>query len=195
MIKDIVPGADGSDPEDFTVFNDKLYFKNNVVHPLYGDDELWVSDGTEEGTVLVQDIYPGKTGADVDHFCVVNNTLFFKADDSTHGSELWKLSSTNVGIADQTIPKTIPSRFRLHQNYPNPFNQGTVIRFELPEATEVSIEIFDIMGRHVTTLFKNHLEAGDHRVVFNADVLSSGVYVYKMTAGDFTEFKKMLMVK
>jgi endonuclease/exonuclease/phosphatase family metal-dependent hydrolase len=93
------------------------------------------------------------------------------------------------------ISGILPDRFRLHQNYPNPFNPSTNIRFDIVKADFVELKIFDIMGREVSTLVKERLSPGAYRVPFNASGLSGGAYFYRITAGEFTETKKLLLVK
>jgi hypothetical protein len=89
----------------------------------------------------------------------------------------------------------IPAEFALHQNYPNPFNSSTVICFDIREAGKVSVKVFDIMGREVATLVNDELSAGSHAVSWDASGLASGIYLYKIEAGDFKATKKMLFLK
>jgi len=89
----------------------------------------------------------------------------------------------------------VPAGFVLEQNYPNPFNPATEIRFDLPEATAVRLVIYDVMGREVERLVDGSLPAGQHRVRFEARGLPSGVYVYRIEAGAFTETKAMTLMK
>lgn len=89
----------------------------------------------------------------------------------------------------------IPEKFSISQNYPNPFNDQTVIDYALPEPTYVSLEIYDILGRRVTTLVNSQQPAGYHQVVWNSDNVSSGMYFYKIQADKFIETKKMLLLK
>ncbi|KAA3616370.1 MAG: T9SS C-terminal target domain-containing protein [Calditrichaeota bacterium] len=88
----------------------------------------------------------------------------------------------------------IATGFALHQNYPNPFNPQTTIAFETPEAGPVRLTLFDVNGRHVQSLLNRRLSAGRHKIVLDASKLSSGVYFYKIMAGDFRETRKMLLV-
>jgi hypothetical protein len=92
-------------------------------------------------------------------------------------------------------PSQIPSTHILEQNYPNPFNPLTSIRFGLSENSHVVLKIYDLLGRDVSTLVDENLEAGRYTVNFNAANLASGVYFYKLTANGFTEAKKMILVK
>ncbi len=88
-----------------------------------------------------------------------------------------------------------PKIFELSQNYPNPFNPTTVISYQLPVASEVSIKVFDMLGREVATLVSERQEAGRYQVTFNAASLSSSVYFYRLQAGNFVQTRKMLLVK
>lgn len=90
---------------------------------------------------------------------------------------------------------TQSDRFVLKQNSPNPFNPSTVISFSLPQNEFVTVKIFDMLGREVATLVNNQMTAGSHSVVWNANNLTSGAYFYKISAGTFSEIKKMLLIK
>lgn len=83
----------------------------------------------------------------------------------------------------------------LNQNYPNPFNPVTTIKFDIPNDGIVRLEVFDILGRKITTLVNEHKSAGSYEQVFDASGLASGVYVYKLQAGDFVNSKKMILMK
>jgi hypothetical protein len=85
--------------------------------------------------------------------------------------------------------------FNLHQNYPNPFNPVTNISFDLKENSFVTLKIYDATGKEIQTLVNSRLNAGQHSYNWNADKFSSGVYFYKITAGSFSDIKKMLYIK
>jgi hypothetical protein len=96
----------------------------------------------------------------------------------------------------QTIDTPLPASFQLAQNYPNPFNPVTIIDYSLPADAEVSIDVYDALGQLVVQLIHARPQAaGYQRIAFNADKLPSGVYYYRLTAGRFTEFKKMVLLK
>src|SRR3972149_1817235 len=86
---------------------------------------------------------------------------------------------------------TIPQHFKLEQNYPNPFNPGTTIGFGVPVKSFVRLTIYDVLGRHLATLVEGELAAGPYQKYWNASGLPSGVYIYRMEAGAFTESKKL----
>jgi hypothetical protein len=89
----------------------------------------------------------------------------------------------------------LPGRFTLYQNHPNPFNPSTTIELALPEKAHVRLEIFNLLGQKIATLIDEDLSAGTHRVEWNGSDYASGVYLYKLTAGDFVDTKKMLLLK
>jgi hypothetical protein len=98
-----------------------------------------------------------------------------------------------VGI--HTNSNNIPNVYSLSQNYPNPFNPSTKISFGLPKAGNVEIKIYDLLGREVTTLVNEFKTAGSYSVDFNASNLASGVYFYSIKSGNFTDTKKMVLMK
>ena len=85
--------------------------------------------------------------------------------------------------------------FNLNQNYPNPFNPSTQIQYALPEATQVTLEVFNSVGQKVMELVNGQQSAGYHTATFNASGLSSGVYFYKLSTSSFINTKKMLLIK
>jgi hypothetical protein len=95
---------------------------------------------------------------------------------------------------DEIVLNT-PQNFKLHNNYPNPFNPSTNINFDLPQAQDVRLEVFDLLGRRVALLVDESLAAGFHSVTFDASALTSGVYFYRIQAGSFVKTQKMMLVK
>src|SRR4030095_14271749 len=89
----------------------------------------------------------------------------------------------------------IPGEFALHQNYPNPFNPSTRIQFDIPRSAFVSLRIYDISGREVLNITESQLNAGTYRYEWNASGLSSGVYFCRLSSENFTDVKKMLLLK
>ncbi|NUN10192.1 MAG: T9SS type A sorting domain-containing protein [Ignavibacteriaceae bacterium] len=89
----------------------------------------------------------------------------------------------------------MPMEFSLSQNYPNPFNPSTVISFQLPVSGKVSLKVYDVTGKEVSTLVNEVKEAGYHSVKFDASDLTSGMYVYELKSGNFVQSKKLLLVK
>ena len=102
--------------------------------------------------------------------------------------------ASNVGIVgvDELLLSELPMTYNLKQNYPNPFNPETVIEYSLPKASEVLIGIFNLRGEEVIRILDKHQPAGIHRVTWNASNVASGIYFYKLQAGDYVESRKML---
>ena len=98
-----------------------------------------------------------------------------------------------VGIGDEQT--TAIEKLELLQNYPNPFNPSTQINFNLPKATRTSIEIFNIRGQLIKTLIHKQLNAGEHSITWNASDVPSGIYFYRLVAGEETQSKKMILIK
>ncbi|MCX6175418.1 MAG: T9SS type A sorting domain-containing protein [Ignavibacteriales bacterium] len=100
----------------------------------------------------------------------------------------------NIGLTD-VEGEAIPTEFALYQNFPNPFNPTTNIKFALPKESNVTLRIYNVLGQEVETLVNKVMPAGYHTVDFNATKLSSGMYIYRIEAGDFVQVKKMLLMK
>lgn len=98
-----------------------------------------------------------------------------------------------VGV--QNISTEVPSAYSLSQNYPNPFNPTTNIRYAIPKSGMVKLVVFDALGREVETLVNKSQQAGTYEASFNGSALTSGVYFYKLSVGDFTDTKRMLIIK
>lgn len=126
--------------------------------------------------------------------------------DSTDGSLVRTIvagiQARLVGLFDRDIlvnvnPETgiVPDAFSLSQNYPNPFNPVTNISFQLPQASDVTLKVYNILGKEVATLVNGVVQPGTHSVSFDATNLSSGIYYYTLTAGDFKDTKKLVLMK
>jgi hypothetical protein len=102
--------------------------------------------------------------------------------------------TTLTSVEQQTIAQEATS-YTLRQNYPNPFNPSTTISFAIPANSFVSLKVYDILGREVTTLVSEQLSAGNHSRQWNAMDMPSGVYFYRLQAGSFTETKKLILLK
>jgi len=99
---------------------------------------------------------------------------------------------TIVGVEDNG---SVPTTFNLHQNYPNPFNPTTLIKFEIPKESYVTLKVYNSIGKDVAELVNRELSAGQYQISFDAKNLPSGIYYYKLQAGEFTQTRKMLLVK
>lgn len=101
----------------------------------------------------------------------------------------------SVLVGSQNISSIIPDKYYLNQNYPNPFNPVTTIKFGIKEKSYVELNVYDALGRLIKTLVKENKSPGDYEVSFNARELASGLYFCKMTAGNYIDIKKMMLIK
>ena len=106
------------------------------------------------------------------------------------------IDRTTIGtsINDKTTNQ-IPSRFILEQNYPNPFNPETIIKYYVPYNSNISIKIYNILGVEVATLFKGNTPAGEYSIKFNGSNLASGIYLCRMETNNFSDTKKLILLK
>ena len=123
-------------------------------------------------------------------FRPADNTLVV----ATHGRGSFQTVITEP-ISVGQISSEVPSSYSLKQNYPNPFNPTTNIKFDVAKTGDVKIVVFDVMGREVQTLVNQSLTPGTYEVKFNGVNITSGVYFYRLQSGNFTETKRMLMIK
>ena len=112
----------------------------------------------------------------------------------TGGSSLYRIRlATTTGLKEtQEFPGKF---FKLYPNYPNPFNPETSITFYLGRQSHAVLKIFNLLGEEIQTLVDNDLEQGNHTYRFEGKEYSSGIYFYQLTAGDFKEVKKMLLLR
>ena len=89
----------------------------------------------------------------------------------------------------------LPTVYALEQNYPNPFNPSTTIEFSLPRSGHVRLKMFNMLGEVVTTLVNEELNVGTYTTQWNAADVASGIYFYRLQAGDFVDMKKLLLLK
>jgi hypothetical protein len=127
--------------------------------------------------------------------------------DSIPGSTVNAVSPMPVGVTAQYyhfsytwIPPSVGDEnvintFKLQQNYPNPFNPKTTIKYSIPSTSFIKLKVFDVLGNEIATLVNEEKSAGNYDVDFNASEIPSGVYFYKLKAGDFTQTKKMVLLK
>ncbi len=114
-----------------------------------------------------------------------------------------KWFDTPTGIEDNKLNNSIPEKYSLNQNYPNPFNPNTIIKYTIPtvvdanfaSTTSVELKVYDVLGKEVATLVNENKKPGFYEVTFNAPNLNSGVYYYRLTAGEFSSTKKMVLLK
>jgi photosystem II stability/assembly factor-like uncharacterized protein len=106
------------------------------------------------------------------------------------------LRTTNGGLSGiHVISNNVPKSLSLSQNYPNPFNPNTKIKFDIAKQDNVKLSLYNVLGKEVAVLIDNQMNPGTYEIDWNAVNISSGVYFYKMTAGNFTEIHRMVLMK
>jgi hypothetical protein len=142
------------------------------------------------------------SGVNWDTATTQTGTYFHMQRARTEGNyNIWAIRN-NGGISKYTSPigirrigTEVPGKYTLYQNYPNPFNPATIISFEVPSTSFVVLTIYDAAGRIVETIINKQFTAGHYELEWNASKYSSGIYFYKLEAGNFSETKKMVLVK
>ena len=119
-----------------------------------------------------------------------------KFEMSTKGFVCWTDSTRlTVPVEGVEAQEPLPTAYALRQNYPNPFNPSTTIKYELPTSANVSLSVFDMLGREVSVLVNERMDAGVHEVKFDGSNIASGVYFYRLQAGDFVQSRKLTILK
>ena len=158
-----------------------------------GDRRMVISSGSNQFTMI-----PGDTTQLVASQLIARGSNNLNSVTKLLGyaafiKELYMSGFVNVGITN--ISTSTPDGYALEQNYPNPFNPVTNIKFSIPKAGLVTIRVYDITGREVTTLVNNKLAAGTYNLDFDGSKLSSGMYFYSLETTDYRETKKMVLLK
>jgi hypothetical protein len=164
----------------------KLFWTHIYFRTYYGDiiDSIAVYDARR--------LYKFYLGIPVVYSLALNNAYVFAGTEDG----IWRLSYPEPGaITGVENSQEVPAGFVLEQNYPNPFNPTTVVTYLLPVASNVKLIVYDVLGRPVATLVNERQAAGRHSVKFDAGGLSSGVYFYRLQAGNFVRTKKMILVQ
>jgi len=125
----------------------------------------------------------------VENLLIVNDYIY----SSTEHSIYRRLLSESTGI--NFISSEIPSNYSLFQNYPNPFNLSTNIKYQISKNSFVILKVYDLLGREISTLVNELQKAGVYEVQFSNSGLTSGIYFYRMQAGNYSETKKMVYIK
>jgi len=102
------------------------------------------------------------------------------------------LDSLTLSIEDYG---DLPIEFNLSNNYPNPFNPSTTIEFTLPKTSKVKLSVYNVLGQEVAVILNENMNAGVHKITFNGERLSSGLYFYKLVGGEYVSVKKMMLIK
>ena len=163
--------------------NPEIYYKRSIDGGSSWSADTRLTNGTNSS------YYPSMT--------ITGQAVHVVWSDMRDGnSEIYyKRDPTGNPVGIQNISNEIPNRYSLEQNYPNPFNPATNIQFNILKAGIVKLVIYDVLGKEVAQLVSGKYNPGTYKVDFDASSLSSGVYIYKIEAEGFTDFKKMILIK
>lgn len=197
------PG-DGSDIAYETFYTDIYYsYSTDGGETWEETQQVLVEDQKETAeyypNLADQLVVDAENGEATAHFVYFYDELpgvsLFDENGASEGNQ-WLYDSftfnVSVGVDDE---EAVVKDYKLGQNYPNPFNPSTSIEFAIPQKENVSIKVYDMLGKEVATVVDKEMASGSHDVQFNAENLSSGMYLYTIKAGNFTQTKKMMLLK
>ena len=172
--------------------NSLIGLPNSILYAKVGNQfkRFNISGGT--GSYLLDSLSQG-------NYTIVCDRLGY--DGGSKNVSLNSISQDTVNfylnriVSVNKISQKIPVSYNLYQNYPNPFNPVTTIKFDLPKSSTVQLKIYDLLGKEVIKLVDDKLNPGTYNIVWNAINYSSGVYFYKLIAGDYTVTKKLVLIK
>lgn len=204
--------ASGSDYNNYYI--DTTDAKNYILH--YGTNGVkglksyknWATGGVDKNSksfipafktiveATYDDLHLNLTQKDENYIGTPIAGITTDIDGDTRNATLPYIGADELPIAlSNEVADMLPTTYELYQNYPNPFNPSTVIRFALPVESKVTLKVYNILGQEVATLIDGEMVAGYHKVVFNANNLSSGVYFYRLDANKFSKTMKFMLVK
>jgi photosystem II stability/assembly factor-like uncharacterized protein len=200
ILKSTNSGIDWFELPDITNFNGQLLdfidantgYVTGLINPWSSSVVMFCK--TTNGGINWTSEFPGLHLNTLSLFALNSDTCFI----SGFGGAILRRTSAPIGI--KPVTDKIPTKYILYQNYPNPFNPTTTIKFSIPSSKNeymqpVKITIYDILGREIATIINEQFKPGVYEVNFDSGSYTSGIYYYKLTAGNYTETKKMVLVK
>ncbi|HCY74440.1 MAG TPA: hypothetical protein DHV28_00835 [Ignavibacteriales bacterium] len=159
---------------------------------------VYSSTDLNDWTPIVEDIWSEESEWTAIEFDSTNGRymkLVLKESNQSNKASIWEFESFGAISKDNPNQNIVPAAFELSQNYPNPFNPSTKISWQSPVGSHQTLIIYDVLGNEVATLVDEYKPAGSYEVNFNAINLASGIYIYRLTADNYTETKKMVLLK
>lgn len=177
------------------IFNTQVEIEVNRFEK--GEMYVWDSDTIFVSTNFGEafDVLFHSESEDITGVVAEGDQIFISTTSSLYEFENGSLHLVREIPVSAEQDHNIPSNVQLHQNYPNPFNPVTVISYQLPVNSDVTLEVYDMLGRRFALLVDGVLAAGSHEVTFDASNLASGVYLYRLSAGQFVQTRQMVLVK
>jgi len=165
-----------------------------------GNNEIYYKRSTDGGASWGADIRltnnsAGSARPSVSASSAKVHVVWYDYRDGSAPEIYYKRDTTGTVTGIENIGSEFPEGFRLEQNYPNPFNPSSAVTFQIPHSSHVVLKVYDVLGREVATLVNEELKPGSYEVPFDASGLASGVYLYRLTAGYFSDVKKLLVLR
>jgi len=175
---------------------DSNTFRLGILFSLECDSTKYLSPGPEKSIAQID--FQIREDASLGAYPVSvpeHKGMFSVLHGSRHEPAIEIVDSVRVGVYPQEESSSLPKTFALAQNYPNPFNPTTQIRYELPVDCQVRLEVYNVAGQEVATLVEEGQKAGYKTAKWDAGSLSSGIYFYRLQAGDFVQTRKMILIR
>jgi len=165
----------------------------NTAITVWGDNDVTSPvEGLQTGERLIYRAWSKSTNKEFSNVSVT----YTRGTDSYTPNGIYVLGSfTASATAVEEKHGGVPAEYALMQNYPNPFNPATIIRYDIPTEANVSLKVYDIVGREVATLINEKQRAGEHRMVFDGRGLAGGVYLYRLQAGSFSDTRRLILLR
>jgi len=168
-------------------------FNGNYIIAATGlPNSIYVSSDNGTSWIIRNDGIPYNTL--VYALCLLNNNIYAGTGYNSNTNGVYKRPLGEL-TSIKAISNSVPQQFSLSQNYPNPFNPTTKINFNIPKTGFVSLTMYDALGRKVETLINQQMNPGSYSMDFNGSELTSGVYFYRLQSADFTDVKKLVLLK
>ncbi len=179
---------------------------NGVLYQMYTNKYATRSDSFDTLYASFGKVYPVGTTTAPFFFPATIKQIVIKLGSTRQANQIytgpiyldnWRVSYPVKTVTGILYNKTVPDNFKLYQNYPNPFNPSTTINYSIPKRSFVLLKVYDILGNEIATLVNGEENAGNYSVQFNSGInhLASGIYFYKLQAGEFTATKKLILLK
>jgi hypothetical protein len=181
-----------------------LNWSINIIIGVFSSYRLQISTTQNFSNIILDsagltvshfNVKPGLLNSNTQYYWRVNATVqvLFTLVTTPYSTPFNFRTTQPTGIVQTN--SELPETYKLYNNYPNPFNPTTKIKFDNTSSSNVKIVVYDILGNQIEELVNEDLNAGEYEVEWNAAGRTSGVYFYRLTAGNFTDMKKMILVK